>query len=83
MNNVKLASCTAATVAADTVAPNGGRRKLVITNPNGSAGTFSLGGTSSATTSGDIAIAANDTIVLDEYKGAARTSGNVKLVELT
>ena len=81
MNNVKLASCTTVKAAlSDPVDQNEHRRKLIITNPNGSAGTFTLGG--DGTLSGNIAIAAHGTIILDEYKGEAGTSSNVKLVEL-
>tara|TARA_R100001015_G_C4420247_1_gene21138 strand:+ start:61 stop:312 length:252 start_codon:yes stop_codon:yes gene_type:complete len=82
MNNVKLASCTTVKgVASNTVGQNEHRRKLIITNPNASEGTFTLGGTD-GTLSGNIAISAHETIILDEYKGEAGTSTNVKLVEL-
>lgn len=82
MNNVKLASCTTVKgVSSNAVEQNEHRRKLIITNPNASEGTFTLGGTD-GTLSGNIAISAHETIILDEYKGEAGTSTNVKLVEL-
>ena len=82
MNNVKLASCTTVKgVSSNTVEQNEHTRKLIITNPNASEGTFTLGGTD-GTLSGNIAISAHETIILDEYKGEAGTSTNVKLVEL-
>tara|TARA_R100000152_G_C6662301_1_gene100870 strand:+ start:240 stop:473 length:234 start_codon:yes stop_codon:yes gene_type:complete len=77
MNNVKLASCAAGSAAADTVAYNERRHKLIVNNTSATAGTYTLG------SSGNLAIGGSETIILEGYIGAAGTSTNVKLVELT
>ena len=77
MNNVKIASCAAGSTAANNVVYNERRHKLIINNTSASSGTYTLD------SSGNLAIGGSETIILEGYIGAAGTSANVKLVELT
>jgi hypothetical protein len=81
MNNVKIASAAKATVGGHDVSYNERRRKLIINNQHASTvGDYTLD------SSGTLKIAAETTIVISDYIGAATanggSSGNVKLVEL-